>query len=221
MIIHQTTPTSDVSAFKWWPHTWNCGHQRKHWTDKDIDIWMKENFPQFYPTWLKFPLPIMRCDMFRYFLLKKEGGLYVDMDFVRLAPMEWLEKKDNVTFGWEDARQSVMGNAFMYSPCPNHPFWDQLEEYAIERSRSGSNFTPQWTSGPEFITEYMDDTVDARHHPDVMWDKFLYPVRWQDRKMVSAIQEADIKWLKAHFPEAKAIHLFTNTWAPQLKQILK
>ena len=88
-IIHQTAP-ADKSTH---PLTWTKCHESwkrefpestyKHimWTDEDLDILIKNDFPWFYSYYINYPKNIERIDIARYFILYKHGGIYADMDF--------------------------------------------------------------------------------------------------------------------------------------------
>lgn len=90
--------------------------------------------PSANPYLLPHPLPcviqIKRADAIRYFLLDHFGGLYVDLDFEALRPIDDLLAGHGLVIGQEPYVHSrvlynvdrLMCNAFMAS-CPRHPFW--------------------------------------------------------------------------------------------------
>lgn len=45
---------------------------------------IEDEFSWFLPTYDGYKFPIQRIDVLRYFLLRHYGGIYLDMDNVRL-----------------------------------------------------------------------------------------------------------------------------------------
>ena len=50
------------------------------WTDPDIAEFVETHFPHRLAFFRSLPLDVHRWDLFRYMLLHRHGGLYVDMD---------------------------------------------------------------------------------------------------------------------------------------------
>ncbi|CAF2868341.1 unnamed protein product [Rotaria sp. Silwood2] len=85
-IIHQTWKTHHI------PINWNATVQSIHqyndnkfeyrlWTDNDMHKFLRQEYSYFYEhTFLKYSLDIQRVDAFRYFILYRFGGIYIDMD---------------------------------------------------------------------------------------------------------------------------------------------
>lgn len=91
-IIHQTYKSFDEIPDRWKnsPKLWKQYHpgwEYKFWSDKDIDIFMKQNYPWF-TLFNEYPNFIQKVDVSRYFILYHYGGIYSDMD---IAPKENLE----------------------------------------------------------------------------------------------------------------------------------
>jgi mannosyltransferase OCH1-like enzyme len=45
-------------------------------------VFIEDEYPWFLPTYDNYKFPIQRIDVLRYFLLRRYGGLYIDMDNV-------------------------------------------------------------------------------------------------------------------------------------------
>ena len=83
-IIHQTWKNETI------PDKWkeSVGSVKAHhksykymlWTDKAMKEFVKKEYPEFYKTYNDYPNPIQRCDAFRFLVLYKYGGIYIDMD---------------------------------------------------------------------------------------------------------------------------------------------
>ena len=50
----------------------------------------QEHYPWFLPTYLSYPYAIQRVDAIRYFILHREGGVYIDLDMGCLKPLDFL-----------------------------------------------------------------------------------------------------------------------------------
>ncbi len=129
-IIHQTWRTVNVPA-QWTPLV--ASWQRQHpdwayrlWTDADNRDFIASRFPDFLPIYDAYPFNILRADAIRYFLLYEFGGLYVDMDFECLRPLDELLPADSFVAAWEPEEHAGDGsprlsNALM-AATPGHPF---------------------------------------------------------------------------------------------------
>jgi mannosyltransferase OCH1-like enzyme len=125
-IIHQTAPANIDN----WPDEWHmcqASWQEKFpdwqytlWTDEDIDRFMQEYYPTFYPLFMAYEAQIKRVDVFRYFVLYEIGGLYADMDYICYRNFEHKLPVGKVSLN--QAFNDVYQNALMAS-APKHPFW--------------------------------------------------------------------------------------------------
>ena len=83
-ILHQTWKNKEI------PDQWKASYDscqrvmasytRRLWTDEEMEAFVKQNYPEMYDTYMSYPHHIQRCDSFRYMLLYKIGGVYLDMD---------------------------------------------------------------------------------------------------------------------------------------------
>lgn len=139
-ILHQTYKNRDLSAL--FAH---CQQevQRLHptfeyrfYTDEDIDRVMKTEFADYYETFMELPRMIMKIDMFRYCLLYKYGGIYLDMDYLMLKPFDLLEYDVVLPCNRESSTgvPECLGNCILAS-VPGHPFWKSLMDtlFTIDR----------------------------------------------------------------------------------------
>lgn len=159
-IIHQTAP-SDKSK---WPEIWyRCqeswrthfpDYEYRMWTDEDLDNFMKDKYPEYWPMYQKYPRKIQRIDAARYFILHEYGGIYADMDFECLRP--FMHRVDETKVGVAESQHiedngEEFQNALMISP-EKHPFWlevfKDLKEHANDPADGGG---PIWTTGPQVI----------------------------------------------------------------------
>ena len=101
-IIHQTWKTRTVpDHLKKFVESWkkfNPDWEWRMWNDKDNRNLVLVHFPEYLPMYDNLKKSIMRADVIRYFILWKFGGLYADLDFEALQPMDTLlaDSKDQL-----------------------------------------------------------------------------------------------------------------------------
>lgn len=129
--IFQTWKTDTV------PDNWKEGQQsvikmNPGWkytllTDADNDRIVKENFPDFYQTFISLKYPIQRADAIRYCVLYLYGGIYLDLDFICNKSFDdlYLNKEVGLTRSITDHKYT---NCFMISQ-PRSQFWLYCIEY--------------------------------------------------------------------------------------------
>ena len=93
-IIHQSWKTTEVKPFqRQWQKTWLDNHptwKYMFWTDDDNRELIADKFPQFLSIYDNLPSSIERADCARYFYMLQYGGVYIDLDFESLKPIEPL-----------------------------------------------------------------------------------------------------------------------------------
>lgn len=95
------------------------------WHAIDVKDFMFTHFKEYYESFYNLPRKIMQIDMFRYFLMYKYGGFYIDLDYHVFKPFdELLNHKIILPCNKED----VFGNPTCISNCviaseKYHPFW--------------------------------------------------------------------------------------------------
>src|SRR5277367_699670 len=93
-IIHQTWCDEDLpTVLRPYVESWRQHHPQwewRLWTDNDNRRFIRRHYPAFLKQYDRYPWPIQRVDAVRYFLLDHYGGLYVDLDFECLWPLDPL-----------------------------------------------------------------------------------------------------------------------------------
>jgi hypothetical protein len=189
-LLHQTWKTDRIPfSFGKYVRSWvdvggvNSEHggtetpwQYYLWTDKMSRHFVATRFPQHLSMWDALPQKIMRADLLRYMVLYDIGGVYADLDFQALQPLDtWLptllkEKgkehhHHSCVLGQEPLPHahvlykvpSLVCNAIMMS-CPHHPFWLEIIELIRVRwkSKQYSNRVLKLT-GPMVVQAALDD----------------------------------------------------------------
>ena len=135
-IIHQTWKDRNLSAEdQAMQATWKSLHpewQYRFWTDEDNQRLVEEHYPELLELWSSYQYPIQRVDLVRILYLHKYGGLYVDLDFECLKPIDELLTPYLVVMGCEYGGLGVLmrGEDFtcnaLLASVPGHEFWDVL-----------------------------------------------------------------------------------------------
>ena len=131
--IFQTWKTKEV------PDRWKTSPDsiRKHmpsWNyhlvdDQEMEQVVQTHFPDFYPYWKQFKYPIQRVDAWRYCMLYLYGGIYLDLDFEILKPLDSLFTTNNEVYLVKSGNvSSTYTNAFLASK-PGAQIWLDMIEY--------------------------------------------------------------------------------------------
>jgi mannosyltransferase OCH1-like enzyme len=229
-ILHQTWKTTSLPpAFQRWQATWLRLHpdwEYRFYTDEDCRSFMAEHYAPYLPMYDGLDAQIKRVDMVRYFLLHHFGGVYADMDFEALKPMDDFLADADVVIGvepqshWEKVRanglpfNALLCNAWMAS-VPGHPLWQHLYELAPALQYTQH---PVTTTGPYLLTaayESFPDKAGIRIAPASV----LYPVDAQEEH-AGVLNDLDLR--AKYLQDAVAVHHWTGTWTgvwmmPQVK----
>lgn len=205
-IIHQTWKTTEIPADIFdpeWGATWEEleGFEYRLWTDADNRALVAEHYPWFLETYDAYDVPIKQVDAARYFILHHHGGIYVDLDFLRLRPLDSLTSVNDLILGWENS--TTVGNAIM-GCARGHPIMTE----AITRLAICSTEHVLNATGPAFLTRVVQD---SQHLPEILPSQLLYPYPWNDPKK-SAYRRLDLTALRERFPDALAVTHWTGTW---------
>lgn len=162
-IIHQTWKTSQI------PDNWINGvksckslhpdYKYILWTHEDMEKFVKEVYPNFYQTYISYRYDIQRCDAFRYLVLYKYGGIYLDLDIICKKNLNNFLHYDfvlSLSFNTE----KLFTNEFLMI-VPQHPFFkycmDQLPNYLNSYSYFGKHLHVMNSTGPMFLTNMINN----------------------------------------------------------------
>lgn len=219
-IIHQTWKSSEVPrALRFFQQTWRAHHpdwEYRLWTDNDNRDFLARYYPWFLPVFDGYLAPICRADAIRYFLLRHFGGVYVDLDFECLAPLDSFLVGHHAMLGLEPVRhheqygnrlddvQRLACNALMASK-PGHVFWDHVIDYMV---REQANPGPLDATGPFLLSR----ALESYPGPDpvtVTGSETFYPIT-SDESIAGRLFDLDF-WNKVT-THARAIHHWAGTW---------
>ena len=136
-IIHHIAP-ADQS--RWHPMWGRCypswqeqfvDFEHKLWNDEDdIDSIVRNHYPQYYDTYVEFPLHIMRIDFARFCILYQYGGIYADMD-VYCYKNFYNELTNSLYIQQAPYGDVPVENALMASE-PKNEFWLKCMDKSVE-----------------------------------------------------------------------------------------
>lgn len=126
------------------------------WTDETARMFIKKKFSFFLPVWDSYKHYMHKADAIRYFVLYEYGGVYVDIDFECLRPLDSVTMKYSAIFPVEPFEQSafrldlsyLINNAIIFSK-PKHPFLKRLIHRLEYYSRRMYIIE---VAGPQFVT---------------------------------------------------------------------
>ena len=173
-IIHQTWKTKHVPIH--WNQTVDSVRQLNAeqfeyhlWTNDDMHAFVRKEEPYLYEhTFLKYRLDIQRVDAFRYIVLHRLGGLYIDMDNGAsqsfdslLSILESLDKESIHLAAFPRTKPIGISNGFMIS-TKGHPFFKILVSRlsAFNYNYLIDYLTVMFSAGPLYlsINEFYFDT---------------------------------------------------------------
>jgi mannosyltransferase OCH1-like enzyme len=135
--------TSQASIAKYMP-SWTY----KFWKTDELDQFVATEFPDMLDTYREYPHDIQRADAARPMLLKKYGGLYLDLHFELLAPLDELFVAGNEAYFLASQNTSVglLSNSLM-AAVANAPV---LDAYLLEMQRPA----PWWACWSKHLVVY-------------------------------------------------------------------
>lgn len=162
-IIHQTWKDENIPE-RWKEAVDSCislhpKYKYILWTDKMMSKFVKKFYPEFYATYRSYPYDIQRCDAFRYLVLYKYGGIYLDMDMMCKKKLDDLLHYDLVVVHSDHVRR-YWRNAF-YMSIPKHPFFryciEELPNHKNDYSCFGGHWNIMNSTGPFFLTNRLKE----------------------------------------------------------------
>ncbi|MCP5151013.1 MAG: glycosyltransferase [Chromatiales bacterium] len=210
-LIHQTWRHPDIPlAWQGFVASWRRHHPQwtwRLWTDADNRAFVAAHDPWFLGIYDAYPEPIMRADAVRYFLMARLGGLYVDMDFECLRPLDPLLAERRAVVGLEPAAHAarlqarargldhVVGNALLASE-PGHPLWEHVIRELVASHREPGVLD---ATGPFMLTRALARFA-GRDAVTVLPASAVYPLAADD----AAATRVD--------DDAYAVHHWSGSW---------
>ena len=223
-IIHQTWKTYDVPE-EWWDcvNSWKAHHpdwEYRLWTDDESESFVARHYPDFLSTFQNYPYGIQRADAIRYLVLYQLGGVYADLDYECLQPLDPLLEGHTAVIGMEPDEHAAISkvehmicNALMASE-PGHPFMASVIEH-LKRATHGTvaDFDILSTTGPLMLNEVY--AAYSGRDLTLLPSQILCPLSSDRRKLSRhrGITKEALR-LKAELVRqgSYAIHFWNNGW---------
>jgi len=162
-IIHQTWKVK-VIPDGWKDAVTSCkrvnnGFKYLLWTHESMDTFVKTYYSGFYKVYKLYKYDIQRCDAFRYLLLYKYGGVYLDLDMICNKELDKFVHYDLV-FARSSNVETYFTNAF-FMVVPNHPFFKYCIKHLYENKDNykyfGKHLHVMYSAGPAFLTDMVNN----------------------------------------------------------------
>lgn len=163
-IVHQTwkstvIPREHLLAYHSWTHL-NRNWLRLLWTDDDVHEWVALHYPWLLPTFDAYEFPVQRADVFRLLVLQTYGGVYADIDYELLQPLDKFVSSINRPLAFVSPGRwptSISNSLMMSRRCPQ--LWDDLIHRLPEAAMaSKSSWFPRSkvmsATGPTFLRNW-------------------------------------------------------------------
>ena len=168
-IIHQTWKTTDI------PDNWkesvnscktiNNDYKYILWTDESMDKFVKEYYPCLHNLYKSYKYNIQRCDVFRYLVLYKYGGIYLDMDIICKKKLNKFLKYDLVLAVSSNIKTSLTNAFFMC--VPKNPFIKYCIDYLSKNINKyqyfGKHLHVMYSTGPMFLTNMVKNYGEIKN----------------------------------------------------------
>lgn len=218
-IIHQTWKTDEVpERFLEFRSSWlrhHPGWEYRLWTDADNQRLIEEAYPQYAEFYRRLPYPILRVEFVKSAYLHRFGGLYVDLDFEALRPLDPLLSGREIVVGRETGglghylrgRDYIL-NALIGS-TPGHELWAGLMQKVFEQLRPKRPWQIYEIYIVRAVIELMDDLIEERRRNAdgiaVYSHDVLYPSSQAERS-------TEQRRLIAARKNAFAVHHYDDSW---------
>ena len=173
--LHGLTPEESHIPPQEWETTYNSC-QGVHWrygdgkdytfklyNDKDMRKFMKTYYPWFLETYDAYPHHIQRVDAARYFIMRRFGGIYLDLDVGCKRSLDNLRRLSEVNLVLPSTSPIGISNDF-FMAAPEHPFLVFVTERLQSRANScqwSSYLSVMFSTGPAFFSLALYDYLQS------------------------------------------------------------
>ena len=190
-----------TKEYKQFQQSWQRFHpdwKYKLWTERDIPTFPFKNKDLFDASTNYGE----KSDIWRYEILEKEGGLYIDTDFECLAPFDVFHHMYDFYIGIQPLDTNIVQLGIgLIGAQPGHP----LLRLAITNLRSNQHHRQIISkTGPIFFTRIFYNAVSTTGLRDIAFpSSYFYPCGYTQRTLSAS------QWLRA---ESFAVHHWAGSW---------
>jgi len=183
----------------------NKGWEYKLWTDADVDSFKLKNIKLFN----NISNLGAKSDIFRYEILERIGGVYIDTDFDSVKSFDDLLYLD--FFAGTQDKEMIILNSIMAS-IPNHKYISNI----VYRLQKNENFNDNIdgvmnNTGPYFINDIFFNIINENDNVVIFPRKFFFPFPnkyrhvKQDKNYIKFTNSFNNK-------NTYVVHLWHTTW---------
>lgn len=135
-IIHQTFKAAQLPFITRWHinrfRKKNPGYRYAFYDDEQVDAFFEKEYGgEIYKAYQKINIGAAKADLFRYAILYKEGGIYLDIDSYINSNLDTLiQQDDNAILSLERHHDYYAQWALLYAP--GHPFLKRTLELVVD-----------------------------------------------------------------------------------------
>jgi hypothetical protein len=226
-IIHQTWKSADIPQhLRGFQDSWRCYHpdwEYRLWNDSANAALIAEHYPEFLVYFQQATPNILRIDLVRLAYLHRHGGIYADLDYEVIRPLDDLLDTPRAIVGREHSGVGLglrghdyIINALMASP-PGHPLWLDVMHGMVRTYRPRRIFERHTPHVIRMAIAVLDDRAESRlqSHGDVVVlpPKTLYA-------SAPTARIADHRRRDAVSSDSYGIHYYENSWRTPLDRLL-
>ena len=227
-IIHQIyeDPAGPPAALLNIAESWKenmPGWEYRFWNRQMMHDFLESTCPDFVEYYRSYPFNVQRWNAIRYLILYRIGGLYADLDYECIRPLDVLLSGSTCCMGMEPTfhnrkyynKDMLIGNALMAAK-PGHPYMASIiEDMKVNFNvdyRKNDSMQIMESTGPLMVTRVYERFKKKK-------DITLLPA-----DLVAPLQVKEIWMLRSghagkdilkKVEESFAIHYFFNTWLIQ------
>lgn len=224
-IIHQiwfgTIPNKLIAKktyekFKLYRDSWKLKNPEWYhieWSKQLCYDLVSKYYPEHLSMYKNYQYEIQRCDIVRYFILHRYGGLYADMDYYCNKGWDEVIKKypyDLYLVQTPNSYKHNVSNSLMYSK-PKHMFWKHVF-LELELKKDNNYYTRHltiiFTTGPGILNNVFDRK------------KYRYNLQSYPYKLFHPYGIGDIKLELKNNNSYYAIHLGKGSWEKKDSKLL-
>ncbi len=189
------------------------GWQMIQWKEEEINILIQKYYPEFWPVYSSYDVPIKKHDAARYIIIHHYGGIFLQHSIILNKNIEPLLMGYEAVFSEQSIADNTIASGFIAS-IPNHPI---MSEIIMNLPKIKNRHVLQAT-GPYVISHFVHKYMDAHkeNNIQVLPTKYIFPFDWneknKDPRITSCIKSRNCGKL---FPESYGYCLWSASWQQQ------
>jgi mannosyltransferase OCH1-like enzyme len=163
-VIHQTFRSHKLPLLTKW-HIWrmkrrNPTYDYKFYDDEAVNRFIKDEFDkEIYELFKRIQIGAAKADFFRYAILYKKGGIYLDIDSLFINPInDIVQPEDHVIISLASHKNNYVQWALFSEP--GHPFFKRTLDLVIQNLKNNTYPSDvHKMTGPTVFTNAINDCL--------------------------------------------------------------